>query len=946
MNEPSPGAPIHRVREVLDRALEHPSEERAQFVAAACGSDGGLREEVLSLLKALALGGEMLEPEAPPDEAPAEPLTGLQFGAYRVGTRIGAGGMGVVYEAIDTRLGRTVAVKALPPRLARDPHRRARFEREARVVAALNHPNIASIYGVEETPMGTVLVLEYVPGPNLAELLVGKALPLEEAVDIARQIARALEAAHGAGIVHRDLKPANIKVTPEGMVKVLDFGIAKVVSGAAEVAGAEDGQTLAGAMIGTAAYMSPEQARGRPVDRRTDLWSFGCVLYEMLTGHRAFEGDTTSDTVAAVLRSEPDWSRLPNQTPQGVHRVLLRCLSKDPQQRLRDAGDAALDLHVDAELPEALAPAGRRWWLALVVGLAVAISLAGGWFSRGVGQRELEPMRFSIHSSQPISSSYNGSVAFSPDGRVVVYAAGDPWNTAGLYARPLNTFGSELMPGTERASMPFFSSDGKWIGFLEGNADGVGPAVLRKVPAQGGPVQVIMQRAETVIGADWGDDGSLVLCQFPGTVWHLAPDEAAPSRIGPQLDVERELFSHPDVLPGSRQALITHWTRDDGVDWKPHIVVMDLRTGHRKELLAGCAQARYVSERAAVVYLQGSSIMAQPFDAESVQLSGEARRLIEPEGDVGSGTFVRYAVSSTGSLAYVPGDAPAPSTELAWFSVDGSSSTVYRSRFPIWTLRLSPDESKVAFTTHVPERDLWVLDLHRGTTIRLTTSGGTSYPVWTPDGTRIAFEHQHGGKAEILWTRSDGSGQPERLYAHPDGTGCFPTGFSPDGATLVISTLDANGKDTDIYLVPIGGEGSVQKLLPTKADRVAARFSPDGTMIAFSSTETGRAEIYAMPYPALDRKVRVSHEGGERPTWSGDSKRLFYRYAQRLYATDVASSPTLTISAPVVLLDVLPGDRYDTSIDGTRFIMGRPKGEWRPQTTIHVITGLLQSSDK
>ncbi len=941
MSEPGAGVPIDRVREVLDRALEHPSGEREAFVAAACGSDGGLRDEVLSLLRALARGGEMLEPASPVDEPPAEPLTGLQFGAYRVGTRIGAGGMGVVYEATDARLGRTVAVKALPPRLARDPHRRARFEREARVVASLNHPNIASIYGVEESPVGTVMVLEYVPGPTLAELLRKRPLPVDEALGIARQIARGLEAAHNAGIVHRDLKPANIKITPDGVVKVLDFGIAKVMTSALGSAGAEEGQTLAGAMIGTAAYMSPEQARGRSVDRRTDLWAFGCVVFEMLARSRAFEGDTASDTVAAVLRSEPDWSRLPGETPPGVCRTLRRCLSKDPEQRLRDAGDAALELDATGEERVPSAAGGRSWWWIPTAGFAAGLGLAVGWLWSGSGRSEQAPVRFSIHSPLPIAGSYNGSVAFSPDGRLLAYAAGDAWNTPRLYSRPLNAFASEPIPGTERASMPFFSFDGRWIGFWEGKGDGVSPATLRKVPAEGGPVQVVMERAEAVLGASWGDDGSLLLCLHPGTLWRLPAGETAPTRIGPEINAEKELVSHPEVLPGSREVLVTRWVRD-GQDWKPSIDAVVIRTGERRELLAGAAQPRYARERGTLVYLRGPSLMAQPFDASAVRLTGEARRLIDPEGDVGTGAYSRYALSATGTLAYVPGDAPALSTELAWFGVDGSSSSVYRSQLPIWTLRLSPDETRVAFTTHVPERDLWVLDLRRGTSIRLTTAGGALYPVWTPDGTRIAFERESDQGTNILWVRADGGGEPELLYSHPDGAKCFPSSFTPDGRTLAICVLAPNGFDTDIFLMPMEGNRVATRMLPTAADRVAARFSPDGSMIAYCSAETGHAEIYVQPFPALDRKVRVSTDGGERPTWSGDGTRLFFRYAQRLYAADVTREPVLNVSNLKVLLDMLPGDRYDTAADGARFIMGRPRGEWRPQTTIHVVTGLVQ----
>ncbi len=949
-----------RVREVLDNAMQQPPGARRAFVILECHDDAAVGDEVLSLLGAMVTAGDMLEPPAPAAGPPAEPLTGLEFGAYRVGSRIGIGGMGVVYEATDTRLNRTVAVKALPPRLSSDPSRRARFEQEARIVAALNHPNIASIHGIEQSRLGLVMVLEYVPGPTLADLLRQGPMAADDAMGIARQLASGLEAAHRAGVVHRDLKPANIKVTPDGIVKILDFGIAKLIvhnviaetPSPGEPAIAAAVNTAAGIMVGTAAYMSPEQARGKPVDSRSDLWAFGCVLYEMLAGVRVFEGDTSWDAVAAILRSEPDWSRIPASTPQGVRRTLRRCLAKDPQHRLRDAGDALLDLTADADdaIPPPSGPVTQlRGARGVLAGAAIATLAAVLAFALWVALRGLPPghtadqVRFSIQTSAAIPEAIGGSVALSPDGRLLAYTAADPLMQPQLFLRRLGAFAATPVPGSERASVPFFSPDGRWIGFWEAATDGTGGATLKRMPidtADTGFVQTVAQYpTNNIIGSTWADDGSTVFVVSPGSLWRLPPG-GPPVALCIPNDPEIEVLGQPEVLPGSRQVLLSCWRRD-GEAWRPSIESLDVRTSLRTPLLSGASQPRYVRDLGTLCYAQGGLLMACKLNTAQLRLEEKPMKLIDLEGDPGTGVYNRYSVSTGGTLAFVPGDAPAPVTELAWFGVDRSSTTVFRSPLPIVTLRLSPDGRKVAFTTAQPQRDLWVLDLDRGAPTRFTSSGGVFFPVWTPDGSHIAYQHETDTGVHIELITADGGGRPERLYTQPNGAKCFPTSFSPDGTTLAISAEVVPGADTDIFLVSLDGDRTAKPLLASRADRVAARFSPDGTLVAYSSTETGRGEVYLHSFPSVERKIRVSLDGGERPTWSADGKRLFFRFGQRIYESQVSTSPTLTVGPPLILLDAVPGARYDPSPDGSRFIMGRPKGQWQPKTTINVVTNLV-----
>lgn len=946
-----------RVREVLDLALERPAHEREAFVAGVCGADERLRDEVVSLLRALHTGGDALEP--PPVRAvpAAEPLTGLKFGPYQVAERVGEGGMGVVYRAQDTRLGRTVAVKALPASVARDTHGRARFEHEARVLASLNHPHIAAIYGVEDTARGPVMVLEFVPGESLARHLGHGSLATDEALAIAVQIARGLEAAHAAGVVHRDLKPANIQLSAEGGVKILDFGIAKQ-GGPAPAAGsdADPMLTAPGGVIGTAGYMSPEQARGRPVDRRADLWAFGCVLYEMLSGRRAFEGDTTSDTVAAVLRADPDWARLPPQTPPAVARLLRRCLQKDPDRRQRDAGDARLELEA-TDAPRAAAPPRPRRrllaWGAIGTGAMAVAFGAGVLLGRdrpaptGPGAN---PVRFAIDLSPtaPLSFAVGGNTAVSPDGRTLVYSAG-PADRSVLYLRSLDSVEAAAIPGTEGAVTPFFSPDGRSIGFVAGEA-------LKSIPVAGGAPGVIA----TGVGANgcsWGPDGRIVFTPVEGMgLRRIASSGGEPEQLLTSRDAAQKLrgCAHPDVLPGGNAVLYTGF-RLEGDRYEVCIEALLAEPGgthprtfsEQRVLVPSAACGRFLPPDR-LLYWQAGSLMLAPFDAESVRVTGDASVVVRPVAGGEVNPMPRFAVGGwtggQGVLAWLPGNVTYDLARLAWFDLDGTSTIVTEGGPSIDGPRLSPDGTKVAVMIGASGGDVWVHDLARSTRIRLTTGDCRVHGIWTHDGRCIVCTNGRPGQSNRLESMAaDGTGTPDTLLEVPEGTVMYATDAIPDCRSVLLTLQASPSEPLDVFVFDTASRAAPHRLLPQGPARYGARISPDGAMIAYTSEETGNTEVYLHRYPALGPKICVTTDGGYRPVWSRDGKQLFFRYLNRLSVVDVdapaeAQGP-ISLSGPRVLFEHLPDARYEVSADGRRFLMARPSGDWGPQTRINIATG-------
>ncbi len=957
-----------RVRELLADALERPAAERAAFLEGACGGDADLRREVESLIRAHDSAGGFLgdgspgrAPSVQEARTPPGPLApGQTIGHYVVTGLIGEGGMGVVYAAKDKMLGRTVALKVLSARASVDAAQRSRLEREARIIANLQHPNIAAIHSVEAAGDAPMLVLEFVPGKTLAERLAHGRIAMDEAIRIAREIAMGLAAAHDAGIIHRDLKPANIKITPDRAVKILDFGVAKPMFASSQIGPVT---TTPGTVIGTPAYMSPEQARGQNVDRRADMWALGTVLFEMLSGRRAFDGGTTADVLAAVIGREPDWSSLPAGTAPAIRRLLRRCLEKDLDRRLRDAGDARLELEAASLDPGAGADehalARRYRTLAIVAGGALlGLGLAAGAIlvrARGhvepVPALATRPARFVIQAppDAPLGAWVGGCVALSHDGRTLVYTAGSRNRGLSLFIRRLDAFEAVEVPGTLNAYAPFFSPDGQWIGYCDISSDS---PCIKRVRADGGGVPEVVAApvegewtAGWGTGASWGTDGTIVFSgQTPRGLRRVPASGGVPTEVT-TLDTSKGERSHtqPCFLPGCDAVLFTScWPARERFVTK--IEAVRPGTGERRVVLEDAAQPMYLSrESSRLLFYRAGALWSIGFDAASLATAGEPERVLSPIAGGEPVPFARVAVSAAGTLAYLPENISYMNNQLRWFDRDGSSTLIFDSgEMPIDTLRLSPDGGAVAFCCGVPEFDVWVRDLARSTSTPLRTGGRCYFPVWTRDGRRIAFQQaaSENGPFRLMWAPADGSGQPEMLFEAPGGVAVFPTEFHPDGRlAIVMETKRADQEITDLFLIdPRDPDRTAHRMFRTAEYRPGARFSPDGTLVAYTSKEKrGENQVYIQPFPALDRKVTVSVEGGFRPAWSRDGRRLFFRSGDRVCEADVTTTPELAASAPRVILTDTWESRFDVSPDG-RIIMARPR-DWGLQTRINVVLG-------
>ena len=875
-----------------------------------------------------------------------EPHTRL--GAFEVLSPLGAGGMGEVYRARDTRLGRDVAVKVLPDAFSRDAERLARFEREAHLLASLNHPGIAAIHGIEESDGIRFLVLELVPGETLAERLRTGALRLPEILDIARQIAAALAAAHEHGVIHRDLKPANIQLTGKGVVKLLDFGLAKGLEGGTLPSGLSQSPTLSvvgtrdGVILGTAPYMSPEQARGEELDKRTDVWSFGCVLYETLSGRRAFAGATISDTIASILEREPDWPALPASTPASIRSLLRRCLQKDRNRRLREIADAQLEIEEiqsvggsgASEIAGPPARSGRAWIAAALAGLIVAIASLGwrAWTrSRDIAPAVHQATRLNI--SLPITTGVTreaegnsvGALALSPDGRHIVYLSASVGRRR-LYLRELDQLEPTPIAGTEGGYNPFFSPDGAWLGFA---ADGK----LKKVPLRGGAPTVLCD-APTVRGASWGPDGMILFGLYAGGLSRVAAAGGTP-QVATTLDASRGEVRHawPQILPDGRAALFSIRTaRHERVD-EARIAVLSLETGRSADVLTGGIYPRYVSS-GHLLYWRPSSLFAVPFAPDRLAIAGEAAPVLEGvAGNVGPGA-VYAEVAGNGSLVYLAGgDDPVPHGTLVWLDRQGKTEPITREQKVYGELALSPDGRRIAVT--IADRpdtrgDLWVLDLGRGTWTRLTSGEATRFAIWSPEGDQIVFASDRDGWFSPFRVRADGTGGIEPLLQCTDSL-CWPTSLSPDGKTLALRRFNP-GTQWDLWIMPLDGKHAAQPFVATKSSEGHACFAPDGHWIAYSSNETGRGEIFVRPFPKGDQKVQISKGADSGPVWSRSGREIFYVSGdQRMMAVTVRTAPTFTAGTPQPLFEWTFDAPFGVSPDGQRFVtIDRPRSPPAP----------------
>jgi Tol biopolymer transport system component len=820
---------------------------------------------------------------------------GTKFGPYEVVAQIGAGGMGEVYQAHDTKLGRDIAIKVLPAAFAHDTDRLSRFQREAKMLAALNHPNIATIHGLEQSGGTSYLVMELVPGETLAERVRRDGpLPVEEALAIAKQIAEALEAAHEKSIIHRDLKPANVKVTPEGKVKVLDFGLAKAFAGD----GANDdpsnsptlsaAATMQGTILGTAAYMSPEQARGKSVDKRTDIWAFGCVLYELLTGRRAFQGETTTEILAAVLRGEPDWQALPETTPLSIRALLRRCLRKEMNKRARDAGDARIEIEealaapVTAELTTA-APTTRGWrervaWAAACVLALIAIALGIGFVLRA--PKPSQPMRLSaeIGVDASLDTSLGPSALLSPDGTRLALVAIGADEKRRMYVRSLDALQATALSGTENARDPFFSPDSQWIGFF---ADGK----LKKISVQGG-VAVTLCDAPTDRGGSWGEDGTIVFT--PDIVVPLSKISSAGGTPEPltTLDKQGGDVTHrwPQVLPGGKAVLFTSSTSSVGpIAEYANIVVYSMASGQRKTLQRGGFYARYLPT-GHVVYMHEGTLFAVPFDLKRLEVTGQPTPILEGVVAAPAVGGAQFSFSDTGNLLYVAGRGGDLSVSIYWMDREGKFRPLRETPGAYYNPAFSPDGKRLALeVSDGKRRDIWVYEWERDSLARLTFAGeSNSNPAWTPDGQRIVYSsHEKGGTYNLWWIRADGGGNAQRLAESTSAQ--YASSWRSNGKALAFSQYNP-GTNLDIMTLPIEGNekpgwkpGEPIPFLNTSSAEGEPAFSPDGGWLAYQSSESGSYEVYVRPFPGPGGKWQISTGGGVLPKWSRNGKELFYR---------------------------------------------------------------------
>jgi serine/threonine-protein kinase len=861
---------------------------------------------------------------------------GTRIGPYDVVASLGEGGMGEVYRARDTRLNRDTAIKVLPAAFAQDEGRLARFRREAQVLAALNHPNIAAIYGLEETDGTVALALEYVDGEDLAVRLSRGPIPLDEALPIAGQIAEGLEAAHEKGIVHRDLKPANIKIGRDGTVKILDFGLAKALdanaSSPVSLANSPTilspvGMTLEGMILGTAAYMSPEQARGAPVDRRTDIWALGAVIYEMLAGRPAFASASLSDTIAAVLRGEPDWHALPNGTPQRIRLLLERCLRKDPRQRLHDAGDVRIEVNDAAADPDRLGAgprvsANRRGLpivLAVLGGAAVASAL---WWVREFTAREAPtPIHLSLTSVPRTSSSLylnaNHQVSISPDGRNVVFVA-NPGGRRQLFLRSIGEADAKPIDGTDDARTAFFSRDGEWIAFGTGSE-------LRKVAVSGGPPITICKLSSTgFYGGDWSADGSIVFVpDYNGGLWTVSSNGGTPQpllKTDPEHD--RVACADPIVLPNGKGVLFTLASGHAVTAADQDIAVLSPGTHEPRVVIRGASNARYLST-GHLVFVRAGALLAVNFDLDTLTATGTPVSVIEGMGRTWSGD-ADYAASDNGTLLYAPDTGVRSGRVFAMVDRTGHAQPI-TARGNYGEFAISPNGRALATRIFAINDDIWTYDIATGNSMRLTSEPlDEIYPQWTPDGTRIAFGTRTG---TIFWKSSDGSGERQELSRgeYPR----YPESFSRDGKSLVFVEIHPS-RQRDIWLMPLAGDRRARPLLTTDADEWGARFSPDGHWIAYVSNETGREEIFIHPIDSTGGRKRVSSEGGVDPMWAPDGRSLFFMRGDQLAVAaldgqfNAIGRDRVLFTAPRI--DDLQYDPNDPDVDimpdGEHFVFG------------------------
>jgi serine/threonine-protein kinase len=874
-------------------------------------------------------------------------IPGMRLGPYQVDGQIGAGGMGEVWRATDTRLGRSVAIKLLPDGFAADPERLARFEREARLLASLSHPNIAGLYALEEARTGgserpiRFLAMELVPGEDLAQRLARGPLPVADAIDVARQVAEALEEAHDKNIVHRDLKPANVKLTPEGRVKVLDFGLAKAWSDDPASGSAPDLSqsptlaqtgTAAGVILGTAPYMSPEQARGRPVDRRSDVWSFGVVLFEMLSGRRLFEGETVSDTLAAVLKSAPDWTQLPAETPAAVSRLLQRCLERDPRRRLQAIGEARIaltdGLAGDTSAAASPAPAPRPRavlpWLVTAGALAVAAFLATRQPAPKAEERLLQ-LDVQLADDLQIGSLLGHTIALSPDGARLAFV-GLSGSEPALYLRTLDEPAATLLPDTARAQQPFFSPDGREVGFFAGNE-------LRRVSIAGGASNLITAGADAR-GASWGQDGTIVFSASTSRALMRVSANGGTPTVLTTLDPARGERSHrwPSFLPGGRQLLTNVYGRSLTYD-DAAIELVDLDSGRRRVLDATGSEPHFADGR--LLFVRRGRLHAAPLDTAAGSLTSAPVVLAGGVySDVRSGT-AHYAVSQSGLVAFVQGQEPNAQRFVELRDRAGTSKPLLERPAAYVSPRFSPDGSRLALQIgDMGREDIYLASTADGALTRLTFEDQSDFsPVWSPDGARILYGSISNNLYFFSIRNADGSGTGRKVYEAHAGEISFPTAWSPDGATVLFHE-SARGTGLDLRALDLAS-GQVRVLAATQLAELDGAFSPDGRFVVYCAGNIGARQVHVRSFADGGGHWQVSSDGGLRPVWLRTGEIVYQRPGRPInewISVPVRTGGTSFAAGAPRLLFRGRSDAeqlirtWDASQDGTRLAVVQPIG--------------------
>jgi eukaryotic-like serine/threonine-protein kinase len=901
---------------------------------------------------------------------------GTRLGSLEITALLGKGGMGEVYRARDTKLKRDVAVKILPDEFSRDADRVSRFQREAEVLASLNHPNIAAIYDLQEANGSRFLVLELIEGETLADRIARGPIQVEEALDIAKYICEALEAAHEKGIVHRDLKPGNVKITPEGKVKVLDFGLAKAMSGANASATARSHQgidsapanvnlsnsptlpvtdTIAGMILGTAAYMSPEQVRGENTDTRSDVFSFGCVMYEMLTGRQAFQGTTVSDILASVLAREPDFSSIPPKINPKLPQLIRRAVEKQPKRRWQAIGDLHIELEAAMSDPfgsqlliERTLPRRPLWKRAIPIVLTAvvvaAVTAAITWKFRPVRTGGLTRFSFAIPEGQRLTRGGRHLIALSPDGANLVYVADNQLYLRAMADRePRPIEGTNLDPDT-----PFFSPDGRWLAFHSGAEN-----KFKKIPINGG-LAVTICDSPLPYGASWSSDSQIFFGGGPAGILRVPANGGKPETV---VSVKpNELASAPQLLPGGNAILFTLANGQSGDRWdKAQIVVQSLKSRSRTTLLDGGSDARYVPT-GHIVYASSSTLLAFPYDIAKLARTGNPVPVIEGvlrAGGFGTGA-AQFSFSASGSMVYFRGmnSSSGNGRMLALVDRSGDRKRLDVPILPYLQPRISPDGKQLVVSTDDgTEAAVWVYDLGGTTAMRkLTFEGGNRFPLWTRDGQRVVFWSVREGGADLFWQRVDGTGAAEKLakLGQFEGIGYSPDFWSLDGKTLIFSSLRTN--DTGLWSLSMERDSKATVLidLPSTRDD-SASISPDGHWLAYQSGDVGRLNIYVQTFPPTKTKYQLTMNDEYRPyfgdaifpIWSPDGKQIFFTRLERssgrtrLSSVDVQTQPSFAFGKQMLLPIegfILNGGAgmprgYDITPDGRQFLMMLPPSE-------------------